>query len=188
MKTIATIAALLCLSTSAPAQEKAIEQKPNTELEGFLRTKGQIIVKEFHNLWSVSGEDGSLLSMETLVLYDPGSPSKKRKGLRITVAEAGRLVRENSSFLDVDELEALSRGMAYMSKVANEWKGKDREYTEMIFSTKGDFQVGFYVRREELRAFATSGRIGAVTAHLNQESLSLIKKAADDGLMYLNAR
>ena len=133
-------------------------------------------------------EYGSHLTIGTLVLYDPGSPSKKRKGLRIEVKEVGRLKRENTSFLDVDEIEALSKGIAYMSKVASEWKGKPREYTEMIFSTKGDFQVAFYVNKGEFGAFANSGHIGATSAALDQESLSLLKKAADDGLVYLNGR
>lgn len=188
MKTIATVAALLCLGTGALAQEKAIEQKPPTELEAFLRTKGQIVVKEFHDVGSISGEYGSHLTVGTLVLYDPASPSKMKKGLRIEVKEGGRLERENTSFLDVDEIEALSKGLAYMSKVANEWKGKPREYTEMIFSTKGDFQVGFYVNKGELSAFAKSGHIGPTSAILDENSLSILKKAADEGLAYLNGK
>lgn len=188
MKTIAAITILLCLSTNALAQEKQTDQKPPTELEAFLRTKGQIIVKEFHDVRAISGEYGGHLSIETLVLYDAGSPSHKRKGLRVEVKEAGRMERENTSFLDLDEIEALSKGIAYMSKVTDEWKGTPREYTEMIFSTKGNFQVGFYVNKGQLVAFAKSGHIGATTAILDTASLNLLKKAADDGLVYLNGR
>lgn len=189
MYTLAIVAAWLCLSTNALAQVKTTEQRPPTELEAFLRTKGQIIVKEFHEVRYISADYGSHLSIGTLVLYDPGSPTKKRKGLRITIKESGRLERESTSFLDVEEIEALSKGIAYMSKVANEWKGKSREYTEMIFSTKGDFEVGFYVNKDgEFGASAKSGLIGAASAHLDLESLTLLKKAADDGLTYLNAR
>ncbi|MDI3462123.1 MAG: hypothetical protein OJF50_000944 [Nitrospira sp.] len=189
MKSTAIFAVLLCLSTNALAQEKTIDQKPLTEVEAFLRTKGQIIVKEFHELRSISGEYGSHLTIGTLILYDPGSPSKKRKGLRIVVKEGGRLERENISFLDVEEIEALSKGLTYMNKVANEWKGKPREYTEMIFSTKGDFQVGFYINKEgDLGAFAKSGLIGSTSVHLDQDSMGFLKKAADDGLVYLSAR
>jgi hypothetical protein len=42
MKTIATIAALLCLSTSALAQEKTIEQKPSTVAADQSKTKNTI--------------------------------------------------------------------------------------------------------------------------------------------------
>ena len=81
MKAIVIIAVLLFLGTSALAQEKQTDQKPSTELEAFLRTKGQIIAKEFHTVKTISGYAGSYLTIGTLVLYDPSAPTKKKKGL-----------------------------------------------------------------------------------------------------------
>jgi hypothetical protein len=70
------------------------------------------------------------------------------------VKEASRYERADMSFLDVDEIESLSKVINYMTKLAQQWARKPRDDTEVIFSTKGDFQLGFYVSDEKPSAFA----------------------------------
>ncbi len=189
MKFIWPLMFLLFLSSGVFAQEKQADQKqPSTELEAFLQTKGQIIVKEFHAISAISGQYGTRLTIGTLVLYEPNNPEKKKRGLRIEVQGGGRAEREHTSFLDLDEIEALSKGIAYMTLLANDWQGKNREYSEVVLSTKGDFRVGFYTSDGKLSAFAKSGHIGSVDAILSMESLQLLKTAADRGMEYLNGK
>lgn len=57
-------------------------------------------------------------------------------GIRIEVKQGGTFERSNTSFLDLEEIDSLMRGLEYMSKVATDWKGSERDYTDMIFSTK----------------------------------------------------
>jgi hypothetical protein len=44
----------------------------------------------------------------------------------------------------MDEVDSLLRGLEYMSRTIAQSQGYRRDYTEMIFSTRGDFSAGFY--------------------------------------------
>ena len=107
--------------------------------------------------------------------------------MRVEVKGGGTFDREHTSFLDIEEIDSLTKGLAYMKKLADEWKVKPREYTEVIFSTKGDFQVGFYIEKGELSSFVKSGSIGSADAILSMDSLESFKTAAENGLEYLNS-
>lgn len=169
------------------AEDKQTETKPSTELEAFLGQTGSIIVKEFHDLGKVRGLYGTGLAVGTMVVHSAGPDGKKIKGLRIEVKGARPLERESTSFLDMDEIEALTNGLAYMQELAIKWVGKPREYTEVIFSTRGDLQVGFFITEggTKFDAFAKAGRIGAVTAHLPMDAMGQLKEKVDIGLAYL---
>jgi hypothetical protein len=75
-----------------------------------------------------------------------------------------------------------------MMKLADQWSGQPREYTEVIFGTKGDFQLGFYTSEGKASAFAKSGRIGNATAYLTMATLRKVKEKVDSGLTYLKSR
>ena len=82
----------------ALAQEKTIQQKPSTELEMFLQTKGQIIVKEFHDIGKISGQYGTGVTVGTLILSDPGAPSKKKMGCVLKSRAAERSTESTPHF------------------------------------------------------------------------------------------
>jgi hypothetical protein len=189
MRTVTALILILAgsLFTEALAQEKVTEQKPSTELELFLQTKGQIIVKEFHEIGKISGQHGAGLTVGTLILSEPGSYSKKRKGLRIEVMDAGTHDREHTSFLDIDEIDSMIKGLAYMSTLSDEWKDKPKEYTEVVISTNGNFKVGFYSSKGALQAFVKSGSMGSADAALSMDSLGTLKTLSEKGLEYLNS-
>lgn len=185
------IALTLCLgfAMAAKAEEKdTVSKSSSTELEALMQTKGHILIKEFHPIGFVVGQHGTRLTIEALILSDPSDPDHTKRGLRVEVKGSGRLETEHSSLLDLEEVEALSKGIAYMSSLAKEWQGKQREYTEVLLSTKADFQVGFYQAKEETMAFAKSGRIGGANAILTMDSLSQLKSVADRGLEYLKIK
>ncbi len=181
--------ALLLLATTAYAQGNESQPKhSSTELEALMQTKGHIVMKEFHPVGAVAGQHGTRLSIEALILSDPSDPNIKKRGLRIEVTGSGRLEKEHTSLLDLEEVEALSKGIAYMSSLAKEWQGQSRENTEVLLSTKADFQVGFYHDKGEAMAFTKSGRIGGANAILTMDSLSQLKSVADRGLEYLKTK
>jgi hypothetical protein len=83
------------------------------------------------------------------------------------VKEASRYERADMSFLDVDEMESLSKAINYMTKLAQQWARKPRDDTEVIFSTKGDFQLGFYVRMRS-RVRSPSQDVSQVPRHTSR--------------------
>jgi hypothetical protein len=179
---------LMVHSRLLPAGEKPSSPEPRTELEAFLSKSGRIVVKEFHPLGKLDGTLNSSMELSTLILYEPGKESQRKKGLRIEVKEAGRYERADTSFLDVDEMESLSKAIDYMTKLAQQWAGKTRDYTEVTFSTKGDFQLGFYVSDGKPSAFAKSGRVAGASAYMSVATLQKVKETVDRGLAHLNTR
>lgn len=161
--------------------EPSEKTEPATKLERFFSKKGHLYVKEFYDAGRVSGQYGTNISVKSLVVYDPGKETEKIRGLKIEVYEGGRLEKSNSSFLDIDEVESLSKALEYMINLVDKFKTSNREYTEVIFSTKGEFKVGFYQKGSSFSAFASSGYIREATSFLPVESLTELKGVIDKG-------
>ena len=169
------------------AQEPPAKLEPKTQLETFLSKKGTILVKVFHSLGTLSGTVGTSAELTALTLYEPGKESVGRRGIKIEVKGGGRLEREHTSFLDLDEVDALVRGLDYMADATSGWAANQTDYTEMVFSTKGDFQVGFYVSEGQSHPFVASGTIGAANAFLGPEGLKSLRGMLAQGQNYLQS-
>lgn len=170
----------LLASTSAYGQQQA-QKEPATKLEQFLAKKGKLIIKDFHEAGVLKGQYGTKITVDSLTIYEPGKETDKIRGLRIEVYEGGRLERSDTSFLDLDEVESLSQAITYMIGLLEKWQGKNREYTEVIFSTKGDFKVGFYQKGAEVTSFSENGIIGAASCYFQTNDLSKLKVIIDKG-------
>jgi hypothetical protein len=70
-----------------------------------------------------------------------------------------------------------------MINLIGKFKDANREYTEVIFSTKGDFKVGFFQKGTTFTAFASSGYIREASCFLPTESLAELKSVIDKGLI-----
>lgn len=161
------------------AQETKSE--PSTKLEQFLSKKGKLIIKDSYEAGSLSGQYGTRITVGALTIYEPGKEVEKIRGLRIEIESGGKFERTNTSFLDMDEIESLSQAISYMLSLLDKWKGTHRDYTEVIFSTKGDFKLGFYQKDTELQAFAKSGVIGTATCYFPTSDLPKFKTIIDKG-------
>jgi hypothetical protein len=85
-------------------------------------------------------------------------------------------------------MASLTKAIGYMSKLAQQWAGKPRDYTEVIFSTKGAFQLGFYMSEGKPGAFAKAGGVGSTSAYFSMATRQKVKETVDRGLAPLNAR
>ncbi len=160
------------LATPAISQEQAKAEAPKTRLEAFLATKGSLVVKDFYPIGSIRG-----LTLEALVLLEPGKESQKVRGLRAEITEYGRLTNTHSSFLDMDELAGLLQAVDYMDKLLGEWRGQKRDaYTEVVFATKGDFKLGFYQKGDEQKIFASSGIVGKADFYAEPKDLPRLRE------------
>jgi len=168
------------VSTFAYGQEQT-KKEPATKMEQFLSKKGKLIIKDSHEAGVLKGQYGTKITVDALTIYEPGKEADKIRGLRIEVYEGGRLERSDISFLDMDEVESLSKAISYMITLLQKWQGTNREYTEVIFSTKGDFRLGFYQKDSEVKAFSKSGVIGAASCYFQTNDLSNLKTIIDKG-------
>lgn len=170
----------LFASTFAYGQQQA-QKEPATKLEQFLAKKGKLIIKDSHEAGVLKGQYETEITVDALTIYEPGKEADKIRGLRIEVYEGGRLERSNTSFLDMDEVESLSQAITYMIGLLEKWQGKNREYTEVIFSTRGDFKLGFYQKGTEVNSFSKSGIICATSCYFQTNDLSQLKAIIDKG-------
>lgn len=162
-------------------QDRAAEgSEPKTKVEAFLATKGRMVVKDFSPIGKISGRFGSTMELETLTVFEPGHEMQKTRGLRVEITEGGRTERSNASFLDLEELEALANAVTNMQKLAGQWDSAPPEfYSEVIFSTKGDFKLGFYQKGKDRRMFASSGIVGRASFYGETSDLPQLKAMLD---------
>jgi len=164
----------------------AAEEKPATQLEQFITKKGEIIIKEFYNIGTLSGKFYGTMETTALVIYPPGM-SNKLYGLRIHMKGGGEYPKENTSFLDFEEIISLSGALDYMIELSEKWASIEKEYIEVVFQTQGDYKIGFYQKGLEQGAFSKSGRIGSASAFLGMKDLETFKSLIDKGLAKLKS-
>ncbi|HOV46089.1 MAG TPA: hypothetical protein PK044_03595 [Exilispira sp.] len=180
---------LLPMIASAQGENEGEPKEPPTKLEAFLAKKGNLIVKDFYKLGEVAGRYGSKIEFSALVIYEPGQESQRIRGLKIDITEGGKYERSNTSFLDLEEIESLSKALEYMGDLSAKWQNIKKEYTEVVFSTKDDFNIGFYQIGSEQVSFSTIGYIGKATCFFfSMQDLNSVKTIADKGLKLLNEK
>ncbi|HQJ39922.1 MAG TPA: hypothetical protein PK449_00005, partial [Exilispira sp.] len=167
---------LLPMIASAQGENEGETKEPPTKLEAFLAKKGNLIVKDFYKLGEVAGRYGSKIEFSALVIYEPGQESQRIRGLKIDITEGGKYERSNTSFLDLEEIESLSKALEYMGDLSAKWQNIKKEYTEVVFSTKDDFNIGFYQIGSEQVSFSTIGYIGKATCFFfSMQDLNSVK-------------
>lgn len=172
------------------AQETRGEKtkEPATKLEAFLSKKGVLLVKSFRSLGEVCGKTGTnCIKFDAVVIVGPGEEKQKIKGIKIEITEGGRNPREHTSFLDYEEIESLSKALSYLLELSAQWASDSaKEYTEVVFSTKDFFTIGFFQKGTEQTSFSSSGYIGTARFfNENADALGSIKEKIDSGLNIL---
>jgi len=159
------------------------EQEPATQLERFMGERGRIVVKEFYDVGRFLGPAGIKMMVRGLVIYQPGGI--RLYGLRIGVKSL--LEEEGSCFLDFKEVASLLEALDYIIGLSKKWASVEKEYTEVIFSTEGGFEIGFYQEGLKQKAFCEVGRVGSISIPLEMKDLETIKLLVDKGLVKLKS-
>lgn len=171
----ATFVIAIATWTSVGAQESTDTPKPNTEIEQLLLQKGRVIVKDFGKLGTIGGGQGSM-ELKTVVVTSAGGDTVTR-GLRIQVtAPYSQRATERLSFLDHDELDDFRQAVTAIRAQAEQWANTERDYTEVVFSTKGDFNFGFFHEGKRQQFFASAGAVSEVTAFFPAKAVAELEK------------
>jgi hypothetical protein len=190
---ITILCSTVVLPVVASAQVKQRSEpkpkEPATKLEEFAGRKGRLIVKDSSEIGEIAGLYRAKIAFRALVVYEPGQEAQRSRGLVIKVTEEGEYPSSSTSFLDLEEIASLSKAIDYMTELSTKWKDVHREYTEVVFSTKDDFRIGFWKKGTETEAFSSSGYIGKVTCFLRtMQDLGSVKTLVDKGLQLLNEK
>ena len=116
LKLTTCVVCLFFLTYSTLAQQAGKKtEEAKTKLETFQAKTGSVVIKSYSSIGSVTGRLGEI-AVDALELRDATS-GLRVLGITINVKEAGRLEREDTSFIDYDEIESLVKGIDYVAKV-----------------------------------------------------------------------
>lgn len=170
---VATFTLTAGAQDATPTAADANKAAPSTKLEAFSARTGIVVIKAYSTLGVVNGL--GRVSVDAREFRDASNPKQAQYGVAFEVKESGRLERENTSFVDEDEIDSLIRGLEYISKI-------DRSVTtlsnfEAQFRTKGDLAMTvFSGRGGEISLAVASGRIGKTSAFLKLGDAEQIKQ------------
>ena len=167
MKRIFIIFAIVFFAMAGSLQAKSLKdevQKPKTKLEEFTARTGVVLVRGFEKIGTIHGKYSTSITVEAKEFTNV-SAGKKEYGITIEVKKVGNYDRENTSYIDYDEIDSLIRGIDYIAKV-------DKSATKFSdfqadYKTKGDFEVSTFSNGEKIMVAVSSGNIGKVTAFYN---------------------
>jgi hypothetical protein len=115
--------------------------EPLTRLEALDTQVGTVVVKNYTYIGSVSGPGG--IALVTAYEFVDVQSGRKDYGLGVDVRESQRPEREGATYVDYDEIDALVRGLDYISKID---RSATLENFEAQYRTRGELSVATFIR------------------------------------------
>lgn len=170
-----TLAVLFSVVIAFPtfAQNTDVSQKtPSTKIEAFSSRTGIVVIKGFQEVGRIRGT--GMVTIDAREYRNASNPKQAEYGVLFEVKESGRLERENRSFVDADEIDALIQGIDYISGITKSVTPLSNFEAE--YRTKGDFSIVVFSQSSgELGVAVASGRIGKTNAFLKMSDLERLK-------------
>jgi hypothetical protein len=132
----AALAVLACTDPARAAEAIARSSAagaPATALEAFLLQPGRLLVERTYALPPIALQGGERLLLEAIVAFEPGREQERVLGVRASAAGA-------AAYLDLHEVEDLTRSIAALPAVLEPERGQDAA-VEIRFTTRDGFGV-----------------------------------------------
>jgi hypothetical protein len=161
----------------------AVEPVIATRIEGLLALPNTVLVADYYYIDTRFGPN---LRIDAVIVEAVGSTARL-KGLRVQVRDQeNRRRQEGTSYMDLEELEALSRGLTSMSALADQWTGRDdRRASELTFTSSGGFRLAIRHSARLPRAYLSTGLLDPVVTSIELNELGTLKLALDQALAIL---
>ena len=169
-----------------PTVAIALEPLIATQLEALLSAPNALLVTDYYY---VDMRFGPSLRIDAVIVEAVGSPGRA-KGLRVQVRDSeSRTRQEGTSYMDLEELAALSRALPLMAERAEKWTGHDdRRASELSFTSAGGFRLAIRQSARLPRAYLSTGLLDPVSTSIDIRELGTLKVAFDEALGILNAK
>jgi hypothetical protein len=172
----------------APGQRSlavAVEPVTPTIIESLLATPNLVLVADYYRIDMRFGPNMRL----DAVIVEAIDSRTRVKGVRVQVRDPeSRSRQEGTSFIDLDELTKLSRGLGVMAELAEKWTHDDRQATELSVTTVGGFRLAIRQSARVPRAYLSTGLIDPVVTSIGVLELPTVKQAFDQALAILNSK
>lgn len=121
-----------------------VQFDPLTRLEAFDSQVGTVVIKNYTYIGSVSGLSG--IAMITSYEFVDAQTGRKEYGIGVEIRENTRSEkegREERTYVDYDEIDALIRGLDYIIKIE---RSATLENFEAQYRTRGELSVSTFIR------------------------------------------
>lgn len=161
----------------------AVEPVIPTKIELLLATADVVLVTDYYR---IDMRFGPSMRIDA-VIVEAVDTQARLKGLRVQVRDTeNRSRQEGTSYLDLDEVQKLSRALTSMADLATKWTGNDdRQATELTFTSAGGFRLAIRQSARIPRAYLSTGLIDPVVTSIDVSELSTLKHAFDEALAVL---
>src|SRR5436190_19579811 len=156
-----------------------------TKLQAFQSKTGSVVVLGFSSVATIPGMYGAQTEIEAREATD-ASTGARQSGLGVEVKESGTLERKATSYVDYDELDALLRGIDYITRI-------DRNPTRLAnfqadFTTRGNLEVSTFSTEDGKTLVALkAGTIGGASAYYPLSALPQIRTAVTNAKALLDS-
>lgn len=175
----------LVVTSQALAQQEHRAPTPKTKLEAFEAQSGAVVIRGFSKIGELRGIFGGAVTVESKEFMN-ATTAKREFGVTLEVKETSRLERNNTSYVDYDEIPSLLRGIDYIAKVDKSITKLDNFQAD--YRTKDDLRVStFSMGSGEVMAAVTSGTIGATSVRLKIADLGKLRELIASALARLDA-
>jgi hypothetical protein len=163
----------------------AVEPVIPTRIESLLATPNLVLAADYYR---IDMRFGPSMRIDALVVEAVDSGTRV-KGLRVQVRDPeNRGRQEGTSFIDIEELTGLARGLTAMAERAARWTHDDRQATELAFTTAGGFRLAIRQSARVPRAYLSTGLLDPVVTSIDIAELPTLKQAFDQALAILNSK
>lgn len=158
-----------------------------TKIEALMATPNAVIVADYYQ---IDMRFGPSLRIDAMIVE--GLDLQMRlKGVRIQVRdkESRGPRQEGTSYMDVDELRKLARGLPAMADLASKWTGPDdRRANELSFTSAGGFRLAIRQSARLPRVFLSTGLLDPVVTSIELIELETLRHAFDQALAVLDGK
>jgi hypothetical protein len=153
-----------------------------TRIESLLATPNLVLVVDYYR---IDMRFGPNLRVDAVIVE--GVETRERlKGLRVQVRDNdNRNRQEGTSYIDIEELGTLTRGVSSMAELAAKWALDDRQATELSYTTNGGFRLAIRQSARIPRAFLSTGLVDPVITSLEVAELPTLKQAFEQAMAIL---
>jgi hypothetical protein len=173
MRAASIVAILVVLSSPALAQTQGEPEKSGTKLEAFVAQSGAVIIKGFKHIGYVH-TGLAAVNVEAREFINAGT-GKREYGVTIQVNEYSPREREETTYIDFDEIDSLIKGLDYIGRI-------DQSATRLgkfqaDYRTRGDLTIStFNAADNSLSVAVQAGRVVQATAYFPIAELERIKE------------
>ena|SRR5256885_6932431 len=153
-----------------------------TTLQTMLERRGDMTVKEFHPVGTLSGQFDSKAKLDAVVVTAPWD-STKTFGLRIEVGADGET---ETGVLDNDEAIALLRASDYIIAKAPAMARDSLDYTEVTYTSRAGVEIGFYQTGRQQTAYVKANQTRRGMLFFDTSKLSALRVIVASGVQRLS--